>query len=86
MVEEKADGVPSYTIVSLNDPQRIIIELPEVEHWDYEFNTPVYENKGVFGLFKVPMEKDTLFTFSFQANLNSQLNQSNHMTTILRSA
>ncbi len=57
MVEEKADGVPSYTIGSLNDPQRIIIELPEVEHWDYEFNTPVYENKGVFGLFKVPMEK-----------------------------
>lgn len=57
IAEEKADGVPSYTVVSLNDPQRIIIELPEVEHWDYEFNTPVYEDKGVFGLFKVPMEE-----------------------------
>ena len=57
MVEEKAEGVPSYTVVSLNDPQRIIIELPDVKHWDYEFNTPDYEDKGVFGLFKVPMEK-----------------------------
>ncbi len=57
MVEEKASGVPSYTVVSLDNPQRIIIELPKVEHWDYEFNTPFYETEGVFGLFRVPMEK-----------------------------
>ena len=62
--ESKLTQLPEYKVVSLPQPQRVMITLQNISFWDYEQNDDRAFSDFVLGLYKeVPAEDDSLVIY-----------------------